>query len=221
MFKKLIESIQKLGNVDRPDPQQLAERFGDPLVMKTDWTPAAHGGSNFRTQKLVEVSSMRMEFRATVGMLLFCGLFAVAGLGMIVGFFVALAGGSGGSLWVLLLVGVVFAGVGAALYYAMSRPRVFDLDALWYWKGKKPFDAREVEQRTDTATLDTVHAIQLIREYCHSSGKNSSSYYSFEINLVMHDGSRVNVIDHGHLATIRADADKLGRFIGVPVWDAT
>jgi hypothetical protein len=37
----------------------------------------------------------------------------------------------------------------------------------------------------------------------------------------MLDGTRINVVDHGKVSAIRADAERLGRFIGVPVWDAT
>ncbi len=62
-----------------------------------------------------------------------------------------------------------------------------------------------------------MHALQLISEYV--SGK--SSYYSYELNLVLDDGSRINVVDHGNLAAIREDAGKLALFLAKPLWDAT
>ena len=41
------------------------------------------------------------------------------------------------------------------------------------------------------------------------------------MNLVLHDGRRYNVVDHGDQAKIRADAQALAAFLNVPVWDAT
>jgi len=67
------------------------------------------------------------------------------------------------------------------------------------------------------APLDQVHALQLVSEYC--SG-NKSSYYSYELNLVLKDGRRVNVIDHGNINRIRQDAQTLSNFLGKPVWNA-
>ena len=66
--------------------------------------------------------------------------------------------------------------------------------------------------------LNGVHALQLISEYVRG---NKSSFYSYELNLVLDDGSRVNVVDHGALARLRDDARTLARFLGRPLWDAT
>jgi hypothetical protein len=49
---------------------------------------------------------------------------------------------------------------------------------------------------------------------------NKSSYYSYELNLVLDDGSRINVVDHGNLERLRSDAQTLSQFLGKPVWDA-
>jgi len=46
----------------------------------------------------------------------------------------------------------------------------------------------------------------------------NGSFTSWELNLVLRDGKRLAVIDHGDGATVRADAERLGREIGVPVW---
>jgi hypothetical protein len=52
-----------------------------------------------------------------------------------------------------------------------------------------------------------------------SGSKNS--YHSYELNLVLNDGSRINVVDHGNLERLRSDASTLSRFLDKPVWDAT
>lgn len=65
--------------------------------------------------------------------------------------------------------------------------------------------------------LDDICAIQLISEYC--SG-DDSSYYSYELNLVLKDASRINVIDHGNKTRILEDTQILADFLDVPVWNA-
>lgn len=219
MFAKVIQALKDAPGRG-PSPPIDPAQFDDPVATQTEWTPVASGGANFRTQKLVAASSHRLEFRPTFGMRLFAGVFFLAGLGAVIAGVYALAVGFDGHRlpgFILTPVGLMFGGVGGAIYYITSRPKVFDMDTLWYWKGKRPFDRAEVERRKDAAPLDVVHAVQLIRELCG----DDDPYYSFEINLVMHDGSRVNVVDHGDPAAIRKDAQRLGQFIGVPVWDAT
>jgi hypothetical protein len=44
---------------------------------------------------------------------------------------------------------------------------------------------------------------------------------SYEINLVLTDGSRLNLVDHSIQSVIREDAQTLGAFLDVPVWDAS
>ena len=65
--------------------------------------------------------------------------------------------------------------------------------------------------------LYQVHALQIIREYVRG---NKSSYYSYELNLILKDGSRKNVVDHGSIKQLQKDAQTLGQFLGIPVWDA-
>ena len=88
--------------------------------------------------------------------------------------------------------------------------------------------AREKAQKSYIDLTD-VYAIQLIKEYVRdNSGSKPGTvsyagpYYSYELNLVLKDGERMNVVDHGDLQRIRADAIRLGGFLGsLPVWDAT
>ncbi len=222
MFTKLKQALKTAIQRAQPAPVDLAQ-FEDPVAVQTEWIPAAGGGANFRTQKLVEASPGRLEFRPTLGMKLFTAIFFLIGLGtFIAGIYAFVVGFDGFHApgWILTPVGLAFTVIGAAIYYISSRPKVFDMDMLWYWKSKQPVDRAEVEQRKDAAPLDVVHAVQLIRELC-SSSDDDTRFYSYEINLVMHDATRINVVDHGKLSAIRQDAQTLATFIDVPVWDAT
>ena len=66
------------------------------------------------------------------------------------------------------------------------------------------------------AELEKIHALQLI------FNASSQRFYgfSYELNLVLEAGKRINVIDHGNLDRLREDADTLAAFLDKPIWDA-
>jgi hypothetical protein len=117
------------------------------------------------------------------------------------------------------LIGSVFAIAGGCLYYFGTKPIVFDKHSGCFWKGRKNPDLVFNKDSIKVWTqLEQIHALQLIAEHCSS---NKCSYYSYELNLVLKDGERINVVDHGNLNKIRDDANTLSKFLGKPVWNAT
>lgn len=220
MLRKLKQTLKSITTRDADRLAALLDQLDDPIARRVEWSAASSGGTNFRTHRLVEVSPLRAEFRLSIGALLFCALFFIVGLGVL-GIGIATLLGimpKGAPWWITIPFGLVFASAGAGMWWYMSRPRVFDMQDLWYWRGKRPTDRNAVEACKHAAPLDRVHAIQFISEHCRG---DDSSYYSYEINLVLHDAARVNVIDHGNLKHIRKDAQTIANLIGVPVWDAT
>ena len=188
----------------------------DSLAQRIDWSPAENGGANFRTKRMHERGPSRIEVRATGQMTLFCALFIVIGIG--IGSAAAFTGRHDPlslRTLVTILFGLFFAVVGAAILYWSRRPAVFDRQLGWYWRGspklRTPGEIRRQRQATELAN---VQALQLLTE--HVSGK--SSYNSYELNLVLKDGKRINVMDHGDEAALSADAELLALFLGVPVW---
>jgi hypothetical protein len=199
-----------------------ASRFNDPIAMQTEWTPLKSGGSNFRTHKLVRINNDRIEFKASWGAKLFYGIFILAGFGAMIAFsYQKIGSGDFGmnieSLFPLL-IGLGFSIAGGAMLYFGTIPIVFDKRFKSFWKGRKsPNMVYDKEELKAFIKLEDIHAIQLISEYI--SGKKSS-YYSYELNLVLKDASRINVIDHGNDSAISSNAKVLSRFLDVPVWDA-
>ena len=118
-----------------------------------------------------------------------------------------------------ILFGGVFAAVGIGMI-VWPRPRIFDLRLGWFWAGSNSLSR---EQQFSSLKKSTRHseiaAIQVIAE--RISGNKGSNYTSWEINLVSGDGQRLNVMDHGKKASIIEDAQRLGEFLGVPVWENT
>ena len=44
-------------------------------------------------------------------------------------------------------------------------------------------------------------------------------FWSYELNLVLRDGKRINLIDHRNQREICWDAGDLSRMMDVPIWD--
>jgi hypothetical protein len=189
-------------------PSALAD---DPVAAQTSWEPLKGGGANFKTRRLVPVSADRLEFPATWGIRLFGGVFTFAGLA-------ASAAAIAAALWWFILFGLVFVVVGVALWRYGTTPVVFDRRQDAFWRGRTaPNEVRNRAELKHYAPLDEIHALQIVRE--HISSKDGS-YWSFELNLVLRDGRRLNVMDHGDYDALRHDADTLAEFLGRPVWDA-
>ncbi|NOX46536.1 MAG: hypothetical protein GXO89_06110, partial [Chlorobi bacterium] len=164
----------------------------------------------------------RIEFKASWGAKLFYGIFILVGFWAMIFFsYKKIESGDFGmnteSLFPIL-IGLGFSIAGGAMLYFGTKPIVFDKRNKSFWKGRKsPNMVYDKEELKAFIKLEDIHAIQLISEYI--SGKKSS-YYSYELNLVLKDARRSNVIDHGNDSAIRSNANILSRFLDVPVWDA-
>ncbi len=213
MLKKIINKVRSLFKKTKEvDPSS----FNDPVAKITDWSPAKGGGSNFRTHRIVTVSPDRVEFKISVGGFLFCFAFIAIGVGAPVG--ILLSAETSNARIFGISFGAIFATVGLVMLYCFASPRVFDKSKGYYWKGRKSPDNYDLSSIKEYTELSRIHALQIISEHC--SG-NDSSYYSYELNLVLKDGARINVIDHGSRKKLCQDAEVLADFLNVPIWDAT
>jgi hypothetical protein len=211
VFKKISAAIEGLTS---GEPTVNPERFGDPMALHTDWSPLCGGGSNFRSHKLDCSDANRWAFKVSIGAILFGSFFIGVGLGVI-----ALSFWQDEKVLFMRAFGLVFAVAGSALLLGMSTPTVFDKQRGYFHKGRKrpeaTFDRSKLKHYTE---LERIHALQLLAERVRSK---NGSYLSYELNLVLIDGSRINVTDHGGHAGIRDDARKLAEFLDKPLWDAT
>jgi hypothetical protein len=218
MLKK-IKAI--LENAGRQSPVFDPTKFNDSLAMETEWSPLKGGGSNFRTHKLVQVDYSRIDFKSTLGAKVFSFIFMIVGVGIpvFIGFesFQENGGFFRSDFLFIVLFGLIFFAAGSWLFYTFAKPVIFDRTKGMYWKGwKAPKGYLAQDSVKEGSRIGNIHAIQILAEFVRG---DKSSYYSYELNLVMKDGSRMNVIDHGSAIKIREDAKILSEFLGVPVWD--
>ncbi|MFA5039883.1 MAG: hypothetical protein WC732_09450 [Candidatus Omnitrophota bacterium] len=190
--------------------------FGDPLALATAWVPLESGGSNFCSHGIRKIDSLRMEFKTTLGMKLFCSFFIFFGMAFAGIPLAALSHHKAFQaplIWNALF-GLIFSAIGIMAFYKAERPIVFDKTKGAFRKGRgKPGK----DKGSFVVDLCRIRALQILSEHCRG---NKSSYYSYELNAVLDDASRVNVVDHGSLEKLRKDAQILGQFLGVQIWDA-
>jgi len=217
MFNKFKNIVKRFG-VDQKEINP--SRFNDPIAIETAWTPLKGGGASFKTHKLVAKHTDRIEFKASVTAIIFFLVFIIFGIIILVVFLFNFKGEIGfkSEIIIPVLVAGCFSGLGVFMFYYFTTPIIFDRNTGYFWRGRKtPKEAYNIDQIKDIANFKDIHAIQLISEYC--SG-NKSSYYSYELNLVLKNAKRINVIDHGNEVEMRNDANTLSAFINVPIWDA-
>ena len=194
------------------------ESLNDEIALKTRWSPLEPGGTNSTDYRFNKVSSTRVEFKASPKLYLVVAVFLILGVAAIIKFSMEPTGS-------LLFYGGIGLGIililtGISKLIGFKTIPMFDLDEGYFWKNQKSPD-KDIKNSSTQCRLEDIHAIQLIQERIQSGGSSgSSSFYSFEMNLVLNNGKRLNVVDHGTLSRIRKNADQLSDFLDVPVWDA-
>ena len=202
-----------------------AASFDDPIAQKTEWRPAKQGGSNFLTHSLIKIDDNRLEFRTTTGAKLFYFAFLALILSVLIIFLLALNSLSVSSILVLLVLLVLLVFISFIIFYFRKKSIVFDRKKGCFWIGRKPPRVRSQPTTSKKiAFFEQIHALQLISETCDSSSQSSSGkrhfYESYELNLVLKDGQRINVVDHGDKQALRKDTATLAKFLDKPIWDA-
>lgn len=189
-------------------------RFADPLAAKVDWSPLRDGGSGSQNRKLLMRGVHIVEFRPTLLGFAFPSLFSAGGIFLI---YSAIRTPSefmiGG-----LIFGVItlFAG-GACLWFSIIRS-VFDKATGVFHKTHRGINTQgNLEFTPQREPMDQIHALQLIRKTVKI--RMRSPFTSYELNLVMRKGNRINIADHGSLKGIRQDANILSTFLNKPLWD--
>ncbi|WP_299128829.1 hypothetical protein [uncultured Winogradskyella sp.] len=180
--------------------------------------PLNPGGASFKTNVLIKASPSKYIYKPYIGVALFCFMFFALGLGLLFFAFFPFSGDSINASWAIIAVGLIFMLVASFMFYSFYKPRVFDKQlGLYYSTYNFKLYSSNRKNSNDYIKLNRIEALQIIGEHVKS---DNGSYKSFELNLVLDDNSRKNVIDHGNLKSIIDDAHTLSEFLNVPIWHA-
>jgi hypothetical protein len=217
MIKERVTTYLREAAQRRANPA----RFNHPLALEIEWTPLKGGGATFRTHDLHEMGPDRIEFRQSVGFRLILGFFIVGGAIL---FVLNLPGMPMHALLnsnlLRAIVMIASALVPLCLMVVLIRPDavVFDRVEGFFWNGRR----KGMQMPARHCALETIAGLQILAEDV-SGADTSPGHWSYELNLVLNDGERLNVVDHGSLKDVRAAAERIQMFLPVrpPIWDAT
>lgn len=175
------------------------------------WKPMRGGGTNFKTRKLVKKDSNRIEFKKTLFLNIVPFLSIIP---FFVWVFVFFPSGELVIQILSLLPPLAFMIFGAIVYVKTNKSIVFDKTHGYYWKRKGEPNFNSMDDK-GLVKLSEIVSLQIIQELVSGSKK---SYMSYEINLILKDNSRLNVIDHGDKDSLIQDAQQLADFLEKPLW---
>ena len=200
------------------DAKQLAESLalfikdihGEPYVEPPadSMKPLVPEGPNFQTTHLVfRQDSIRVQ--ATWKFFLFFMIFVLISLAMIMGgLFLEQT-----IIWPLLIFGVCFSTIILwAFFHCLKKQSapLFDIvDGMFYPKG--------FTRDGSGIPLRQLNHLQIIKERVY---RRNNAYDSYELNVVLKDGSRYNIMDHGNEKRLLADAHALAARLSFPLVDA-
>lgn len=223
MFEQIKEKLEKIAEKHEEsfrDNYDL-DMFGDPLAKQTNWSPLSQGGSSVCPQKLSQIDSERVEYKVTIWgwlpQLFFSGFGVIL---FFLGILVTIVRWE--LIWDMIgmtLFGLAFAAGFGYWLYDSAKPVVFDRRQGLFWKCYST--PTEFSSDSDNcARLEDIAALQILKKHFRASN-HGRFQESYELNLVLKNGHRINVNDHGLLNKIREDAEQLSFFLDVPVWDVT
>jgi hypothetical protein len=171
-----------------------------------DWSPLVPGGAAFRTHRLLAPTPTRIELHPSANARALVGAFALGSM-IAVGFVVwrSVAQDVPGIVTAGAFA-VIFAGFALMLHKLLDNHRYFDAELGRYWSTRKA---------SEPVPLSSIRGLQITPERVIGP---ESDYDAYELNLVLVDGRRVNVLDHGNLEQLHADAKQIAAFSRVPLW---
>lgn len=195
----------------------------DEIGMKTDWEPLKRGGSSHKNFNLkIDEERNILKINETLGSR-FLTIFAIVFiLGMTVSLIREEASvsvnsygvGNDSKLVFLIpasMLGILIIG---SFFNTKTNRSIFDNNKRIFYKGK--YDSKKDRGEKEVILYENIYAIQIISEMIR---KEKTYFTSYEVNLVLNDTTRINVLDHSNLSSILKDTKMLSQYLNVPIWD--
>lgn len=231
MFEKVKLILEKRRAESQIQFNNKIESSHDKLAKEIEWKSLNKGSSNFKNRFLSHKVTGDIVFKPTIFSIIFGLIFLFSGL-LIIYFLTGLnqfpisdffynpiSGIKIFFQWLrqsinsesifILLFGSIFFLIGLALLYTFVKPIGFSSRGKFFYKGFTFLKHKII-------SFNDIHAIQLLSSLKRSS---KSSYMTYEVNLVLKNKERVNVVTHPKVEAAKRNADELSSFLSVPVWD--
>jgi hypothetical protein len=229
MFTKLLSLLKSIGERNQKAFADKIESFNDPIAKTIGWNSISRIHCGFINRKLLKSKNDSIFFiPSTTAVLFHMGFIIMGGyvmwefsllrptIGTIVLYPISTFMNYIHFLPKLLssskacghLFGFAFLLMGLlGLCYSL-RPIIFNTANRSYSKGF---------WRKEKVSFNDIHAIQIISE----TGNEPEDPITYELNLVLKNKKRINVLAHPKKKTIIKNATELSQMLSVPVWDMT
>ena len=191
-------------------------RFNDPVACHISWLPVSSRPTSFCTHRAkveTELNGKKVKFQVSQE-LFFYRYVLLAGVLLMFApnIYQFVVSRELGPSFFLLFCACLYVIRRGLRFFRARRDMVseFDLSSGSFIQGNSRYD------------LSEMHAIQLFKKGYKVTSQIGffEPFYSYEMNLVLHNCTRINIVDHGSLVDIRKDAGLLAFYLNVPVWDA-
>lgn len=189
---------------DEQEQNQLSQPMRGPI--KT----AGHKVSQFYTGKLVHKNEHVVKVKSSKATLVFLTLLLLSSVAASLVLYLQIVEiESFKDVLFPLAVSGGFFFIGLLSLYKFAQPMVFDRQSGYFWQG---FNGAKLPNMVfrNAKPLTRIHALQVL------PGNNRNS--GFELNLVMTDRSRINLMEHRCPRALSSNANRLAEFLQVPVW---
>lgn len=214
-----------------PDPltdkHQLENNIASDIVTgNTIWKSIAITSSNFRISKLIEDDNGDIKIRSTVRSFFFDLLLIIIGLVSSLFVFVLAVAllDSFLKLFSIIPVIIFFFILKSIKNIFPKKIASFNRNKALFWKEGIESDYRYQDKLVNgKLPFFKIYGLQLLKVHhssktIHSISKSSTSFNSYELNLILHNGQRINLMANGDKAAAILEAKKLARYLSKKIW---
>lgn len=213
MFEKMPNQAQRLNETRNGHSEVDLSRFVDPLAKQIGWDFLDDG---WVTYGIVAANSNRIEFRMICDMKLIFNIYLITVILLLV-----VVKPESYFRYIHLFFPITIVGsliVWGCVLYLYRDSIVFDKRKGYFWKGSNQLFEGDIG--IDYVKLERIHALQLITGIVRVETRRGPYYdKKNELNLVLDNGERMNVVHHENKNQIEKDARVLSKFLGVPIWE--
>jgi hypothetical protein len=171
-------------------------------------SPITKGGASYSTHKLVQVSSKEYVFKPKIFSYILSGVIIFLGLSFCVGFTIGAIETKEIAALFCAPFGLFFIWAGTWLLRVIKIERSIDLVER---KVKIPKNNLSFDVESILIDFSDIVAIQIVEQRINT-GKNR--YDSYELNIILKNLERLNILAHAGGNQILEEAQKIARFIG-------
>jgi hypothetical protein len=192
----------------------------DPVALKVSWNAFNASSTNFKNQT-IDVSDDNIRIKQPKKMDQLTALFLAPGIAT---FLYGLSDFFSGD-WIfgvfLILLGTVLLRIAYKLFKKTGKEFTLDVTKGTYCIGNNLGEASQRDFIVNGYVKD-IHAVQVLkgRGFLNSRNAKSENHCGYEINIVLKDGERINIMQRQSVDDVNTSSVKLSGILNVPIWKA-